>query len=142
MHQNISETETDIVIVKKDLRKIIYTIRGQQVMLDSDLAELYGVETSKSNQAVKRNPQRFPENFRLQITRAEYDVLISQFVIKKQMVTLVAENKSYLMSLLSKGMECRDDYGYRFASNIERISISWYTQDCKNQTNSLFLAVT
>lgn len=82
-HQNISEIETNIVTAENDLRKIIYTVRGQQIMLDSDLAELYGIETSRLNQAVKRNLQRFPENFRFQLTKDEYDVLISQFVISK-----------------------------------------------------------
>jgi hypothetical protein len=56
---------------------MIYTIRGQQVMLDSDLAMLYQVETKAFNQAVKRNIERFPENFRFQLTKEEYDHLRS-----------------------------------------------------------------
>jgi hypothetical protein len=58
----------------------IYEIRGQKVMLDFDLAELYGVETKVLNQAVKRNIDRFPEDFMIQITRDEYNSLRSQFV--------------------------------------------------------------
>jgi hypothetical protein len=81
--QSTSEIGANIITVDRDLRKIIYTVRGQQVMLDSDLAELYSAETSRLNQAVKRNLQRFPENFRFQLTRDEYDVLISQIVISK-----------------------------------------------------------
>ncbi|MEI8112771.1 MAG: ORF6N domain-containing protein [Bacteroidia bacterium] len=58
----------------------IYEIRGQKVMLDFDLAELYGVATKVLNQAVKRNMERFPEDFLIQITRDEYSFLRSQFV--------------------------------------------------------------
>ena len=64
-----------------DLRGLIYVVRNQQVMLDSDLAMLYQVETGVLNQAVKRNIQRFPEKFRFQLTEDEYPNLISQFVI-------------------------------------------------------------
>ena len=46
----------------------IYLIRGQKVMLDKDLAELYGVETKVLNQAIKRNANRFPEDFMFQLT--------------------------------------------------------------------------
>lgn len=60
----------------------IFTIRGQQVMLDRDLAELYGVETRALNQAVKRNTERFPAAFRFQLSEQEHDeILRSQTVI-------------------------------------------------------------
>jgi len=55
----------------------IYTIRGKQVMIDSDLAELYGVKTKVLNQAVKRNIERFPEEFRFQITAEEKEELVT-----------------------------------------------------------------
>ncbi len=58
----------------------IYEIRCQKVMLDFDLAELYEVETKVLNQAVKRNIDRFPADFMIQITRDEYNSLRSQFV--------------------------------------------------------------
>ncbi|MDD5593161.1 MAG: ORF6N domain-containing protein [Candidatus Margulisbacteria bacterium] len=58
----------------------IYTIRGQKVMLDRDLAELYGVKTFVLNQAVKRNRERFPEDFMFSLTRQEI-LNISQIVI-------------------------------------------------------------
>ncbi len=61
----------------------IYLIRGIKVMLDSDLAELYGVETRSLIQAVKRNMERFPSDFMLQLTKEEFDSLRSQFVISK-----------------------------------------------------------
>ena len=58
-------------------------IRGKQVMIDRDLADLYGVETKVINQAVKRNIERFPEEFRFQLTAEEYDSLRSQIVTLK-----------------------------------------------------------
>ena len=58
----------------------IYTTRDLQVMLDSDLAELYGVETKVFNQAVKRNVERFPDEFRFQLSEGDYISLRSQSV--------------------------------------------------------------
>jgi hypothetical protein len=63
-----------------DIRGLIYLIRGHKVMLDSDLARLYGVETRVLNQAVKRNIERFPEDFMLQLNKEEEENLKSQFV--------------------------------------------------------------
>ena len=72
----------DNLIKIENLQSKIYTIRDTQVMLDSDLAHLYGVETRVFNQAVKRNIKRFPENFRFQLTQEEYEsILRSQIVI-------------------------------------------------------------
>lgn len=61
----------------------IYVIRDQKVMIDSDLAELYQVETFRLNEAVKRNPKRFPEDFMFQLTAAETHALTSQFAMSK-----------------------------------------------------------
>lgn len=58
----------------------IYEIRGQKVMLDFDLAEMYNVETKVLNQSVKRNIERFPEDFMFQLTNQEFTTLKSQFV--------------------------------------------------------------
>ena len=62
------------------IESLIYEIRGQKVMLDRDLAKMYGVETKVLNQAVKRNMKRFPEDFMFQLTPEEYEILKSQFV--------------------------------------------------------------
>ena len=59
------------------IRSRIITVRGVQVMLAPDLADLYQVETRSFNQAVKRNIKRFPENFRFQLTKAELDEVIT-----------------------------------------------------------------
>lgn len=60
------------------IKSKIYLIRGEQVMLDSDLAELYGVETRRLNEQVRRNQDRFPSDFMFQLTAQEYNNLISQ----------------------------------------------------------------
>lgn len=60
------------------IKNLIYTIRGHRVMLDSDLAMLYGVETFNLNKAVKRNIQRFPSDFMFQLTKEEWENLIFQ----------------------------------------------------------------
>lgn len=73
-----NEDITPILVESK-----IFLIRDKQVMVDRDLAELYGVETKVINQAVKRNLERFPEEFRFQLTSEEYDFLKSQFVTSK-----------------------------------------------------------
>ena len=62
------------------IQNLIYVIRGQRVMLDSDLARLYEVETKVLNQAVKRNITRFPDNFMFQLSKDEWQSLRSQIV--------------------------------------------------------------
>lgn len=64
--------------VENKVESLIQVIRGQQVMLDRDLAELYGVETRRLNEQVKRNIERFPEDFMFQLTPNEFDNLKSQ----------------------------------------------------------------
>ena len=76
----MKDDNTLIPIEETSITNLIYTIRGKQVMLDSDLAILYQVETRVFNQAVKRNSNRFPERFRFQLTEEEYKNLRSQFV--------------------------------------------------------------
>jgi hypothetical protein len=63
------------------IQNLIYEIRGQNVMLDFDIAELYSVETRVLNQAVKRNKDRFPKDFMFQLNEKEFDNLKSQFVM-------------------------------------------------------------
>lgn len=78
-----AKMELNIDINEATIKNLIYAIRGQQVMLDSDLAELYQVETKVFNQAVKRNMERFPKEFCFQLTREEYNSLRSQIVTSK-----------------------------------------------------------
>ena len=67
----------EIVVKEQDIRSKIFTIRDQQVMIDRDLAKLYGVETKVFNQAVKRNIQRFPKSFRFQLDENEKKELVT-----------------------------------------------------------------
>jgi hypothetical protein len=69
------------VIPVERIANQIYLIRGEKVMLDSDLAELYAVPTSALNQQVTRNLDRFPDDFAFRITAEEFDSLMSQTVI-------------------------------------------------------------
>ncbi|RBQ31092.1 DNA-binding protein [Arcobacter sp. FW59] len=69
----------ELIITENGIKNKIYNIRGLQVMLDRDLAELYGVETKILNKAVNRNLNRFPERFRFQLTQEEFNVLRFQF---------------------------------------------------------------
>ena len=73
----------DNEITAKTIESKILTIRNQQVMIDRDLAELYGTETKVLNQAVKRNIERFPEDFMFQLSDEEFSVLRSQIVTSK-----------------------------------------------------------
>jgi len=74
----------ELSVKEKEIQNKIFTIRDQQVMLDSDLAELYQVQTRVLNQAVKRNIKRFPKEFMFQLTMEEYEFLKSQFVTSKE----------------------------------------------------------
>lgn len=67
-----------------EIRNLIYVIRGQKVMLDSDLAMLYGVQTKRLNEAVKRNIQRFPQHFMFVLTKDEWQNLRSQIATFKK----------------------------------------------------------
>jgi hypothetical protein len=67
-------------IIRKQIENFIYIIRGHKVMLDEDLAKLYQVETKVFVQAVKRNINRFPNDFMFQLTIEEHELLRSQFV--------------------------------------------------------------
>jgi ATP-dependent Clp protease ATP-binding subunit ClpA len=62
------------------IQQVIFLIRGEKVMLDADLAALYGVEARSLNQAVARNPERFPPDFMFRLTKQEFESIRSQFV--------------------------------------------------------------
>ena len=68
----------------ENIQNKVYVIRGQQVMLDYDLAEIYGYEVKALNQQVKRNSGRFPEDFMFQLTRDELEFVKSQFVTSRE----------------------------------------------------------
>lgn len=76
----INEKENVVTYEIENIRNLIYTIRGKQVMIDSDVAMLYKTETKRINQTVKRNIERFPEKFCFKLTQIEFENLKSQFV--------------------------------------------------------------
>lgn len=77
MKENILISD-ELIITK------IFNLRGQKVMLDRDLAEMYGVETRRLNEQVKRNIQRFPRHFMFELSAEEHESLRSQNAILKQ----------------------------------------------------------
>lgn len=74
----------DISISQKEIENRIFVFRDTQVMIDRDLAEMYQVETRVLNQAVKRNIQRFPEEFRFQLSESEFENWKSQIVMSNE----------------------------------------------------------
>jgi len=83
MH-NPAMASADAVIPIERIASRIYLIRGEKVMLDSDLAELYGVPTHRLNEQVKRNIDRFPPDFAFQLKKQEFAALISQIAISNE----------------------------------------------------------
>ena len=67
-----------------EIEHMIYLIRGQKVMLDSDLAKLHSVETKRLNEQVRRNLKRFPDDFMFKLTIEEFGALRSQFATSKE----------------------------------------------------------
>ncbi len=76
--------ETSLILPDEIVMKKIFFIRGYKVMLDRDLADLYGVETRRLNEQVKRNIKRFPSDFMFQLTLNEQEILMSQFATSKR----------------------------------------------------------
>ena len=86
----------------------VYTIRGQQVMLDYDLAEIYGYEVKRLNEQVKRNINRFPNDFMFQLEEAEFDILKSQFATsswggKRKLPYAFTEQGIYMLATVLRG---------------------------------------
>ena len=98
MEKEISNLIIRDEISNKEIKNLIYTIRGKQVMLDSDVAMLYNYETKKINQAVKRNIDRFPERFCFKLTKTEFDLLRSQIETLNRNIIYKGSDKSFLRS--------------------------------------------
>ena len=82
----IAKVDTTTIQPVEQIESLILTIRDKQVILDRDLARLYGVETRVLNQAVQRNIERFPEDFMFQLTKEEFENWKSQFVTSKSII--------------------------------------------------------
>ena len=83
---SVAKSGNQQLSVENKVESLIRVIRGQQVMLDRDLAELYGVETKRLNEQVKRNIERFPEDFMFQLTKEEFENWKSQFATSNSIV--------------------------------------------------------
>ncbi|HYW41844.1 MAG TPA: ORF6N domain-containing protein [Bryobacteraceae bacterium] len=83
MKNNLTSSTGQLPVLAELIERRIYVIRGQKVMLDSDLAELYQVTTGNLNLAVRRNSSRFPEDFMFQLTKEEVDSLLLQIARAK-----------------------------------------------------------
>ena len=85
--------EKEIILTDNSIQDIIYDIRGVKVMLDYDLAAIYGVETRSLNQAVKRNIERFPPDFMFNLTEEEWLVLVQKISMSSQIVMTYPEKR-------------------------------------------------
>ena len=85
--------EKEILLANKSMQDIIYDIRGVRVMLDYDLATIYGVETRTLNQAVKRNKERFPQDFMFKLTEEEWFALVQKISMSSQIVMTYPEKR-------------------------------------------------
>ena len=97
---DIAKAETASIQPVEQIEGLIITVRGKQVILDRDLARLYGVETKRLNEQVRRNIERFPEDFMFQLSKEEFENWKSQFVtsneelLRSQIVTLENDNEN------------------------------------------------
>ncbi|MDU4651898.1 MAG: ORF6N domain-containing protein [Sneathia sanguinegens] len=80
----MTEDKNLVIVDNREIQNMIYTFRGKQVMVDSDLAILYQVETKYLNRQRSRNANRFPEDFCFQLTKEEYEFLRFQNVTSKK----------------------------------------------------------
>ena len=85
-----------LVKENESIENLIYEIRGKQVMLVSDVARIYNSETKVINQVIKRNVERFPEEFSFQLTKEKYVFLRSQFVTSNGQTTIGRGGNKYL----------------------------------------------
>ena len=76
----MAKKELQALVAEQKILNRIYVVRGEKVMLDRDLAEMYGVETKAFNQSVKRNTERFPKDFMFNLNEKEWKNLKSQIV--------------------------------------------------------------
>jgi len=85
---SVGRIKKEEALITKDVESLITTMRNQKVIIDRDLAEIYGVETRRLNEQVKRNPERFPEDFMFRLTKEEADFWVRS---RSQIATLKRE---------------------------------------------------
>ena len=116
-------------LANEPLELLIFTIRNRRVILDADLAQLYGVTTKAFNQAVKRNADRFPQDFAFRLTVAEAGNLKSQFVTSSLQVADIQEDLTNRSQIVTGSQKHRDqrfspwaftEHGALMAANVLR----------------------
>ena len=113
----------DLIIVQN----LIYEIRGQKVMLDSDLARLYGIETRELKQAVRRNLKRFPADFMIELDLEEYHAM--KACSRSQIVTLDKKGRGSKVDLLA--LQREEDLG----------AVNDLSEDVRKDIDNLYLAI-
>ncbi len=108
---------------QNEIQRRIYSIRGVQVMLDRDLAQLYQVETKVLNQAVKRNMKRFPDYYMFRLTEEEWNNWKSQFVTSNYMSEDEIFERSHDRWLII------DDIVYHFGASLKDLGKRWFSVD-------------
>lgn len=102
------EKEIQMISSVEDIKNNVHWVRGKQVMLDCDLAKIYGYEVKRLNEQVKRNIRRFPEDFMFQVTSEEVELLKSQFATsswggKRKLPYVFTEQGIYMLATVLKG---------------------------------------
>ena len=124
------------------LKSRIYTIRGVKVMLDADLAEIYGCSTGAFNQQVKNNIEKFDDDFRFQITQTEFASLISKFLISnrggtRKMPYAFTEQGIYMLMTVLKGEQAvaQSKALIRLFKRLKDYAVSEGLQGCWQQNH-------
>jgi acyl carrier protein phosphodiesterase len=100
-------------MINEDIERNIYMVRGVEVMLDSDIASIYEVETKRINEAVRRNPEKFPDDLMLELTKKEFDNLRSHiattnFTMTRALPKVFTEQGIYMLATILKSDKATD----------------------------------
>lgn len=141
---NCDQLQNDEVVVTTPVESRIMSIRGKQIMIDRDLAELYGVETKRLNEAVKRNIERFPERFRFQLTKEEMAELVANCDRFNSLKHSYVQRTWFawrhrVMGLYYAGEHSADVYWHRALINQKDVGIALQLPDPTNEKISWFL---
>lgn len=109
----IAKVESASIQPLENIENLIHVIRGKQVMLDVDLARLYGVETKRLNEQVKRNIERFPENFMFQLNKEDFENWKSHFAISNS-----DSSRSQIATLNEDGISSQNARTSKDATNM------------------------
>ena len=121
----IAKVESASIQPLENIENLIHVVRGKQVMLDVDLARLYGVETKRLNEQVKRNIERFPEDFMFQLNKEDFENWKSHFAISNS-----DSSRSQIATLNEDGELSRSQFA-RTSKNATNMSSQFVTTSFK-----------